>query len=197
MPLKTQSHQPIIQETQNVNDNHTESESKQSTLFTKFSSVLPDIPLSSYLDLRGKKIGSIALDTDLWKYMDAIPKQIYNSTYGRLNLDYLREISITRDSKVKRPSKETKDYMTAIMDQATHLSHYNKPNKESPIIYVVAEHDKYIPREFYNVTPQDIWPGTEVRTLDTGHVIACLNRQSDFRNAIKDAYGRLGCNFDN
>ena len=83
--------------------------------------------------------------------------------------------------------------MTALMDQATHLTHFNKPHKDSAIIYVVANHDKYINRDFYNVTPKDVWPQTEVRTIDCGHVLGCVMHQKIFRNAINDAFKKLPC----
>lgn len=183
-----------IQQSNDTTKNESD-DSKASFLYSKFSSILPNLQISSYIDFRGKKIGPIALEVDLWKYLETIPKSLYNSTNNRLNLDYIREFALSSNFVSTSPSKETVAYMTAIMDQATHLSHFNKPHKDSPITYVVAEHDRYIPREFYNVTPQDIYPQAEVRTINTGHVMAVLKYQQDFRDAIRDCYEKLGCDF--
>lgn len=165
--------------------------SKYFEIYNKFSSLLGSLQLSSYMDLRGKKIGPFALEIDLWKYLDSLPMHLYNSTASKVNFDYLREIMWTYDSKASMPSPETVAFMTGVMDINTHLSHFNKPHPDSVVTYVVAEHDKYIPREYYHVTPKDIWEQTEVRTIDCGHVIAALQHQKDFRDAIRDSIEKV------
>ena len=173
-----------------------EEESRLSQIYSSFTSLFSNVHIGQYFDLRGKKIGPIAMEFDFLKYLYSVP-QLYNSTTKYLNFDYLKELVWPYDSESKEPSEETIAYMTAIMDQATHLSHYNKPHEDSPIVYVVAEHDRYIPRECYHVTPQDIYGGkqTEVRPLDTGHVLAIIQHHDEFRKAIKDAFVKLGCTF--
>ena len=165
-----------------------------SQIYSNFTSLFSNIPVGQFFD--GKKTRSVALEMDFLKYLQTIP-DFYNTTSKYLNLDSFKEYVWPFDSEAKKPSKETVAYMTAIMDQATHLSHYNKPHRDSPIIYVVAEHDRYIPREFYHVTPLDVYSKeqTEVRVLDTGHVLAILQHQDEFRKAIVDAFVKLGCSF--
>ena len=41
------------------------------------------------------------------------------------------------------------------------------------------------------MTPKDIWEQTEVRTIDCGHVIAALQHQKDFRDAIRDSIEKV------
>jgi len=172
-----------------------EESGKYNQVYEKFTSLLSNLQLSSYMDLRGKKIGPYALEVDLWKQIESFPKHLYHSTANKFNLDYLRELSWVYELKGSTPSKETVAFMTGVMDQATHLSHYNTPHEDSVITYVVAEHDRYIPHECYQVTPQDIWKQTEVRSLNCGHIIGALQHQQDFRSAIKDSFDKLETKF--
>lgn len=178
------------------NKNGIEDDSTFNQLYSNVSSFLSNLQLSSYIDIRGKRIGPLALELDFLKYIHSVPRNVYNTTTQYLNLDQIRELLWTYDPSAAKPSEETIAYMTALMDQATHLSHFNKPHKDSPVIFVVADHDQYIPREFYHVTPKDIYPQTEVRTIDTGHVLAILQHQDVFRKAIQDAFEQLGCRFE-
>ena len=182
---------PQLNTIKDVNTIENNDDSKYNQIYDKFSSLLSNLQISSYMDLRGKKIGPYALEIDLWKYLESFPKHLYSSTISKVNLDYLRELSWIYDSKEKHPSPETVAFMTGVMDINTHLSHFNQPHRDSVVTYVVAEYDKYIPREYYHVTPQDIWKQTEVRTIDCGHVIAALQHQKDFRIAIKDSLEKL------
>lgn len=66
------------------------------------------------------------------------------------------------------------------MDQCTHLSHFDPPVDPSLIIIVTAMQDGYMPRD--RVTSlTDIWPGSEIRYIDQGHVAAFLFKQNEFR----------------
>ncbi|XP_066911686.1 protein ABHD18-like [Clytia hemisphaerica] len=188
------------------NDNHPPAPKSDSTAATETSalsgmynsvtSLFSNVQLGQYFDLKGKKIGPSSLEMDLMKYLYTVP-QLYNSTTKYFNFDHLKELIWPYESESKQPSKETIDYMTAIMDQATHLAHYNRPHEDSPIIFVSAEHDRYIPRECYKVTPMDVYGNhkTEVRTIDAGHVLAIIQHHEEFRDAIRDAFVKMGCTF--
>lgn len=72
------------------------------------------------------------------------------------------------------------DFMIGVMDECTYLGNFTKPVDTSLIIIVHAKQDAYIPR---GAVPslEDLWPGSEVRFIDTGHVIACAGQHSVFR----------------
>ncbi|KDR07135.1 hypothetical protein L798_02592 [Zootermopsis nevadensis] len=71
-------------------------------------------------------------------------------------------------------------FMHGIMDECTHLRNFTVPVDTSLIIAICAKDDAYIPREgCADLT--DIWPGTEVRFLDAGHVSAYLLHKHTFR----------------
>ena len=63
------------------------------------------------------------------------------------------------------------------------------------MIYVSAVHDRYIPRKCYNLTPKDVWDQAEIRNIDSGHVLAVIQHQQEFRDGIKDSFQMIGCNF--
>lgn len=66
------------------------------------------------------------------------------------------------------------------MDQCTHLGHFEMPVDPSLIIIVAARQDAYMPRDRV-INIQEIWPGSEVRYIDKGHVMAFLFSQNLFR----------------
>lgn len=166
--------------------------SKTSEIFNNVASMFH---FGQYFDFKGKKQLPNALEMDFVKYLYTLPG-LFNTSSKFMNIDYLKDLVWPYEKEVKEPSEETVHFMTAIMDQATHLVHYNKPHPDSPVIFVVAEHDRYIPRECYKVTPSQIYGGqTEVRTIDSGHVLAILQHNIEFRTAIRDAFVKLGCQF--
>lgn len=167
-------------------------------LYSSVSSIVESIKPWSYIDYQGKRLGSMIVEADVWKYMLTISKQFpdFSSTYKRLNLEMLGSMIWNNNGSPDfKPSQETLDYMVTIMDQGTHLKYYNKPHPDSSIIYVNAEHDRYFPKESFAMTPKDVWEQTEMRSIDCGHVLGVLQHQSDFRNAIKDSFQALGCSF--
>ena len=169
--------------------------SKISEMFNNITSMFSGAQIRHHFDFMRKKQVPSALEIDFMKYLYTVP-ELYNSTAKFLNVDYLKDLIWPYEKEWKEPSEETVDFMTAIMDQATHLSHYNKPHPDSAVVFVVADHDRYIPRECYNVTPRDIYgEQTEIRTIDAGHVLAILQHNDEFRTAIKDAFVKLGCKF--
>ncbi|XP_021940977.1 protein ABHD18 isoform X2 [Zootermopsis nevadensis] len=81
-------------------------------------------------------------------------------------------------------------FMHGIMDECTHLRNFTVPVDTSLIIAICAKDDAYIPREgCADLT--DIWPGTEVRFLDAGHVSAYLLHKHTFRAAIIESFQRF------
>ena len=80
----------------------------------------------------------------------------------------------------KGTQKEVIDFMRGVMDECTHLGNFSCPLDPSLIIIVVAKDDAYVPRESV-LSLQELWPGSEVRYVDSGHVAAILTKQSHFR----------------
>jgi len=75
------------------------------------------------------------------------------------------------------------------MDEFTHLNNYAKPIDPELFIIVAAIHDGYVPREGYT-SLDSLWPGCEIRFLDSGHVTGYILHQSMFRKSIADAVDR-------
>ena len=72
------------------------------------------------------------------------------------------------------------DFMRGVMDECTHLGNFAIPVDPNLIIIVAAHHDAYVPRK--NVIPlEHLWPGAQVRYVDSGHVNAFLLHNSQFR----------------
>ncbi|XP_078579123.1 LOW QUALITY PROTEIN: protein ABHD18-like [Branchiostoma floridae x Branchiostoma japonicum] len=93
--------------------------------------------------------------------------------------------------KAQQRSQEAMVFMEGVMDEITHLKNYTVPVDPKLVVVVAAKHDSYVPRD--NVTDlADLWPGCEVRYIDTGHIAAFLFNQSVFRKAITDAFTRMG-----
>ncbi|XP_034244711.1 protein ABHD18 isoform X2 [Thrips palmi] len=85
--------------------------------------------------------------------------------------------------------REAIQFMRGIMDECTHLKNFSVPVDTSLIIAICATEDGYVPRD--GVTHlADVWPGAEVRYINTGHVGAYILHQAAFRRAIKDAFLR-------
>ncbi|KAJ8297477.1 hypothetical protein KUTeg_024008 [Tegillarca granosa] len=74
------------------------------------------------------------------------------------------------------------DFMIGVMDEFTYLGNFSIPVDTSLIIIVHAKQDAYIPRGGVP-SLEDLWPGSEVRFIDTGHVIGCAAQQSVFRDS--------------
>ncbi|XP_078457095.1 protein ABHD18 isoform X3 [Lampetra fluviatilis] len=85
--------------------------------------------------------------------------------------------------------KESLLFMKGVMDECTHVGNFSVPVDPSLIIVVQATQDAYIPRAGVRDL-HEIWPGCEVRYLDGGHISTYLFSQSQFRQAIYDAFSR-------
>ncbi|KAI8521716.1 hypothetical protein Bbelb_014700 [Branchiostoma belcheri] len=93
--------------------------------------------------------------------------------------------------KAQQRSQEAMVFMEGVMDEITHLKNYTMPVDPELVVVVAAKHDSYVPRD--KVTDLgELWPGCEVRYIDTGHIAAFLFNQSVFRQAITDAFTRMG-----
>ncbi|XP_071520706.1 protein ABHD18 isoform X2 [Panulirus ornatus] len=85
---------------------------------------------------------------------------------------------------------EAVQFMRGVMDECTHLGNFSVPVDPSLVIIVAAENDGYMPRD--GIIPlTEIWPGSELRTLRTGHVTAYLFNHRVFRQAITDSFDRV------
>ncbi|XP_025407461.1 protein ABHD18 [Sipha flava] len=94
-----------------------------------------------------------------------------------------------KQSKSQDLNLEALSFMRGIMDECTHLKNFKSPVDIDLIIAVCAKHDGYVPQNNMDKF-EDIWPGTEVRYVDTGHVIAFLLHRNTFKTAIIDAFQR-------
>ncbi len=79
-------------------------------------------------------------------------------------------------------TNEALDFMRGVMDECTHLGNFCTPVDTSLVIIVAAQHDAYVPRDT-TLSLQQLWPGSELRYVDTGHVAAFLTKQHVFRCA--------------
>lgn len=74
-------------------------------------------------------------------------------------------------------------FMRGIMDECTHLKNFSVPVDTSLIISVFAQDDGYVPRDDYDIT--SIWPGAEVRILNSGHIAAFVLYLGVFRYSVE------------
>lgn len=72
------------------------------------------------------------------------------------------------------------DFMRGVMDECTHLGNFATPVDTSLIIIVAANHDAYVPRQNV-ISLEQLWPGSEVRYVDSGHINAFLFHNVQFR----------------
>jgi len=70
--------------------------------------------------------------------------------------------------------------MKGIMDECTHLKNFKPPVDMDIVIAVCAKRDGYVPQHTMDKL-EDIWPGAEVRYVDTGHVAAFLLHRNTFK----------------
>nr|XP_027237374.1 protein ABHD18-like isoform X1 [Penaeus vannamei] len=85
---------------------------------------------------------------------------------------------------------EAVQFMRGVMDECTHLGNFTVPVDPSLIIIVAAENDGYMPRD--GIIPlTEIWPGSEMRILESGHITGYLFNHQVFRKAIKDSFDRV------
>nr|CAG4651089.1 EOG090X08BF [Simocephalus serrulatus] len=86
--------------------------------------------------------------------------------------------------------QQAMEFMRGIMDEFTHIANYSRPVDSSCIVIVTASDDAYVPREGCTDLSQ-LWPGSEIRYVPTGHVAAYVLHHQIFRKAVKDAFDKL------
>lgn len=75
---------------------------------------------------------------------------------------------------------EALSFMRGIMDECTHLKNFKTPIDLDLVTAVCAKRDGYVPQN-NTMKLEDIWPGAEVRYVDTGHVAAFLLHRNTFK----------------
>ncbi|KAF2879717.1 hypothetical protein ILUMI_26456 [Ignelater luminosus] len=118
----------------------------------------------------------------------ALISSISNSRLMNLIKDQQFAFSkISRYSNMKRRDREAVWFMRGIMDECTHLKNFSVPFDTSLVIAICARSDGYVPREGCSKL-EDLWPGSTVRYLDSGHVGAYIWHRQVFRDAIIEAF---------
>lgn len=95
-------------------------------------------------------------------------------------IEYLHLPTQVPFTRKRDMSDEALDFMRGAMDECTHLGNFCTPTDTSLIIIVAAKHDAYVPRGT-TLNLQQLWPGSEVRYVNTGHIAAFLTKQHIFR----------------
>jgi len=123
-----------------------------------------------------------------------------SSNQGKLNDVNFTATESKPDASEKKPTdkeskrRETLHFMRCIMDEFTHLKNYDMPVDTELVIVVVADKDAYVPRQKI-VGVDEIWPGCEIRYVNTGHVSAYIRYQGLFRMAIVDAFKKYNAKY--
>ncbi|XP_072039935.1 protein ABHD18-like [Amphiura filiformis] len=97
---------------------------------------------------------------------------------------------LTREVDLVSVKDEAMEFMHGVMDAATFVGNFSTPVDSSLITVIAAEQDAYIPRDKVP-SLQDLWPGVEVRYINSGHVRAILFMQDHFRKAIDDTFTKF------
>ncbi|XP_025084839.1 LOW QUALITY PROTEIN: protein ABHD18-like [Pomacea canaliculata] len=93
------------------------------------------------------------------------------------------------DEQAHSLEQEATNFMIGVMDECTHLGNFSIPIDPNLVIIVAATRDAYVPRQ--GVIPLDqLWPGSEVRYIDQGHIAAFLLHNNVFRKAITDSFNK-------
>ena len=96
------------------------------------------------------------------------------------NVSVIKEKVLDKKSLTSQLDKDCKMFMRGVMDECTHLGNFSVPVDPELIIIVAANHDSYIPRD--DVMRLDkLWPGSEVRYIPAGHIVAYLSNHYVFR----------------
>ncbi|KAL4229857.1 hypothetical protein ACF0H5_010248 [Mactra antiquata] len=104
------------------------------------------------------------------------------------HIPYLSTWSKTEKNEVsKQLELDCKHFMRGVMDECTHLGNFSIPVDPELIIIVLAENDEYIPSKGYQKL-HDIWPGSQLRTISTGHISGFFTGLKDFRKAVGDSF---------
>jgi len=109
---------------------------------------------------------------------DQNPNQMSYSEGARRHATFEWLQTFSRSNSL--PCDSVLHFMRGVMDECTHLGNFSRPVDTSLIIVVAAKSDAYIPRDRV-LSLEDLWPGAEVRYIETGHIAAYLFKQSVFR----------------
>ena len=137
---------------------------------------------SSNLEKDSSSINTIVDSSGVASLNSSIGGKISQTIKSAQNLSVIKnKAPVTSKSSIRSSlEKDCKLFMRGVMDECTHLGNFSTPVDPKLIIIVAAHHDSYIPR--HDVLPLDkLWPGSEVRYLDTGHIMAFLNNHDKFR----------------
>lgn len=75
---------------------------------------------------------------------------------------------------------EALNFMRGIMDECTHLKNFKSPVDTDIVIAVCAMRDGYVPLNNMDKL-EDVWPGSKVIYIDTGHVAGFLLHRNTFK----------------
>lgn len=126
-----------------------------------------------------------------WRKLEAEYAANYEYSMEPLSRSDKPQPDISTCDKAKELRKsETVVFMKDVMDQVTGLQNFSVPVDPTVSTFVVAKADAYYP--IHSLTPMtEIWPGCEVRYLNTGHIAGFLMHHRDFCKAIIDTFSRL------
>ena len=141
-------------------------------------------------DIDKKKLGLFAIDFDSLLRLDNLSSNLMSTLSEKLSLDTLKQYSFLDDGGIKDASQRTIDYMDFILHEMTHLEKFSQPHQDSQIVFVMANHDNYVPVNGVK-SPSEVWPGADIRHIDCGHIMGVLRYQKIFREAIHDALSKL------
>ena len=85
-----------------------------------------------------------------------------------------------QDFQKERAREQAIEFMRGIMNEFTHIANYSRPVDCSSIVIVTASDDAYVPRQGATDLSK-LWPGCEIRYVQTGHVGAYVLHHSFFR----------------
>ncbi|XP_043190201.1 protein ABHD18-like isoform X2 [Amphibalanus amphitrite] len=125
---------------------------------------------------RGRSLAQLALVSPLASLVRSKPKLVRPSA----------QASSSRPATMM----EAYNFMRGIMDECTHLANFPVPVDPELALIVQARDDAYIPREGLT-SLTELWPGSKVRFIDTGHIGAYLFNQDTFREAIVDTFEKM------
>ena len=137
-------------------------------------------------ETRNRKAACSRQDNDFSSYLDFSEwKSAFDGTRSITSwIQYLHLPTKVRFQSKREMTNETLDFMRGIMDECTHIGNFCTPVDTSLIIVVAAKHDAYVPRDS-TLNLQQLWPGCEVRYVDTGHIAAFLTKQHIFRLVVR------------
>ena len=115
--------------------------------------------------------------------------QLENNVKQKVPKDMSILSSILQNSIKPVKYEKARNFITYLLDITTHLNYYKKPVDPSLAVFVQAEYDGYIPI-MDCPSPQELWPGCEVKYVDSGHIFAAVYKQDVFRKIIADTLDR-------